>query len=200
MGNLSEFKLCITPTYPSVNVFYHKLIYHKQRDGTLIIRVRGNELKLREVVKICSESHFHSFMSTSEEVAVVDGDDVIAPSLSTRAVTPLDPPTSAEEEENGRRVTSTSASDNNIHDATTTTTRRRDSNFSRSTDPTTNVSQRRHREHHRHNRQPPQSQQPRQAVISVRVRCYISCHFVENKSSKILLLCLVMNIIRILSQ
>ena len=100
-------------------------------------------------------------MSTSEEVAVVDGDNVIAPSSSTR-VTPRDPPTSAEEEENGR-VTSTSASNNNIHDATAPTTRRRDSNFSRSTDPTTNVSQRRrqrdhHFNNHRHSRQS-QSQQ-----------------------------------------
>ena len=132
--------------------------------------------KLFRVVEVeSSKALFRSFMSTSEEVAVVDGDNVIAPSSWTR-VTPLDPPTSAEEEESGC-VTSTSASNNNIHDAAAPTTRRRDSNFSRLTDPTTNVSPRRHREHHHHNWQPPQSR-PLQAVMSVRVRCYTSYHFV----------------------
>ena len=43
-GKLTEFKLCITPTYPSVNVFYASCF------TTSNVRVLVPELKLREVV------------------------------------------------------------------------------------------------------------------------------------------------------
>ena len=113
-----------------------------------------------------------STTSADEIVVDGDGDNNIAPSSSSTRIMPRDPPTSAEEEEDGRTATNNNNTNTHVNDATTATpTRQRDSNFSRLTDPTTNVSQRRHNYNQR--RSPPQSlsQQPQslqQAGVSMR--------------------------------
>ena len=140
-------------------------------DGHLIVST------IRPVKEQPTPSSFLMLSSTTSADEIVvdgDGDNNIAPSSSSTRIMPRDPPTSAEEEEeeeDGHTATTNNNTNTHVNDATTATpTRQRDSNFSRLTDPTTNVSQQRHNYNQRRSPQL-QSQQPQslqQTGVSMR--------------------------------